>query len=426
MTSALLAALILAAAPAPKDSANSTADWPQWRGPNRDGKSLEKDIVFPKSGPKLLWQSDKIGMGYGQPAVVGNKLFIIGGADNKPGSAESLICMTHEKGEQVWKQPIGTSAGTFNAGWGGGPRSTPTVTDGMVYALGATGDLVCCTADSGKIVWQKNVVKDFGGKIPTWGYSESPLVDDGHVVVTPGNGTGMVALDAKTGKTAWKCEEFKDSAGYSSIIPMMHGKTKLYIQQTMSSALGVNAKTGKLIFKTGEIKRRTAVIPTPVFFEDYIFFTAGYGAGCECYKLSGEGDDIKAEKVYTDYKTIANHHGGVIAIDDKVYGHSDSGGWTCFAFTKANSDPVWQKSSFGKGSITYADGHFFCYQEKDGDLAVIKASTEGWNEVGHVKIPKTSTTRPNQGKVWAHPVIAQGKLFLRDFDLLFVYDLKSK
>jgi outer membrane protein assembly factor BamB len=422
MTSALFAAFLFAAAPVPKGGSES--DWPQWRGPNRDGKSLETGIVFPKSGPKLLWQTDKIGIGYGQPAVVGNRLYIIGGADNKPGSEEWVACLSADNGQEVWKQNLGTSAGNFNSGWGGGPRSTPTIINGQVVALGATGDLVCMDADSGKVTWRKNLVKEYGGKIPTWGYSESPLVDDGHVVVTPGSGTGMVALSLKD---VWKGKKFSDAAGYSSIITMMHGDTKLYIQQTMQSALGVHAKTGKLAFKTGEIKRKVAVIPTPVIDGDFIFFTAGYQAGCECYKVTGKGDSITAEKVYSDYKTISNHHGGVINIKDKVFGHSDGGGWTCFAFTKASADPVWQTSKeLGKGAISYADGHFFCYEEKGGTLAVIKASTEGWNEIGRMTIPKTSTKRPNQGKVWAHPVIAQGKLFLRDFDLMFVYDIKGK
>ena len=427
MTAAFLAAFALAAAPAPMGTAISAADWPQWLGPNRDGKSAEKGIVFPKGGPKLAWKVDDIGIGYGQPSVVGNRLYVMGGADNKPGAPEWLLCLNVENGEQIWKQEIGTTAGTFDGpGYGCGPRSTPTVAAGMIYVLGSTGDLVCFQAEDGKKVWSKNIVKDFGGKIPHWGYAESPLVDDGHVIVTPGSGTGMVALDAKTGSTVWTCKEFKDGAGYSSIIPMKLGDVTLYIQQTMESAIGVKAKDGKLAFKTGEIKRKVAVIPSPVISGEYVFFTAGYGAGCETYQLSLEGDSVKAKKIFSDNKSIVNHHGGVIAVGDLIFGHSDSGGWTCLDFKKDPGEALWQSGKLGKGSVSYADGMLFCYAEKDGELAVIKVSPKGWEEVGRMSLPSKSKTRPSSGKVWPHPVIAQGKLFLRDYEKLFAFDLKPK
>ncbi len=424
MTAIFLVAIALAA-PTPKDAATGS-DWPQWRGPNRDGKSAATGIVFPKSGPKLLWETAKVGAGYGSPAVVGNHVYIIGGSGNKAGAEESLRCLNLADGKELWKLDLSTTPGRFSDGWGGGPRSTPTVADNHIYVLGATGDLVCATLD-GKKVWSKNLVKDFGGKIPNWGYAESPLVDDGHVVVTPGSDTGMVALDAKTGKTAWECKEFSDAAGYSSIVPMMLGGKKLYIQQTMSHAIGVFAKDGKLAFSTGDIKRRTAVIPTPVISGEYVFFTAGYGAGCECYKLSLDGDKVNADQVFSN-KAITNHHGGVIGQGDFVFGHSDSGsGWTMLNLKTKDADVAWKSTKLGKGSVTYADGLFFCYEERSGDLAVVKATpdTKEWTEVGRMSLPSKSTTRPNSGKVWPHPVIAQGRLFLRDYDKLFVFDLKS-
>jgi len=423
MTAALFIALALAA-PAPKD-AGTGADWPQWRGPHRDGKSTETGLVIPKSGLPLAWTNKDIGIGYGQTAVVGDRLYLVGGSDNKSGSPEALHCLALADGKELWKLDLGTSPGKFSEGWGGGPRSTPTVVDGHVYALGATGELVCATID-GKKIWSKSLVKDFNGNIPQWGYSESPLVDDGRVVVTPGSGTGMIALDAKTGKTIWACKDFDDGAGYSSIMPMMLGGKKLYIQQTMKSALGVFADSGKLAFKTGEIARRTAVIPTPIVSGDYVFFTAGYGAGSECYLLSLAGDKVNAKKIYTNLKTLQNHHGGVIELGDNVFGHSDSGGWTMLPFKKESPEALWQNGKFGKGSVTFADGYFFCYQEKDGEIVVVKATPEKWDEVSRFKIPATSSKRPKSGKVWPHPVVARGKLFLRDFELLHVYDLKAK
>ncbi len=424
MSPALLLTACLMAAPAVGDG-----DWPQWRGPNRDGKSLETGLLknWPKDGPKLAWENLKVGHGYGSPAVVGDKVYILGGEGNKAGDAEHCLCLNLKDGTEVWKTPLGTSPGRFSDGWGGGPRSTPTVANDMVYCLGATGDLVCLKADSGKQVWKKNLVKDFGGGIggPNWGYSESPLVDGDNLICTPGKGTGMIALNAKTGDTVWSCKEFKDGAGYSSIVPADIGGVRIYLQQTMESSLAVRAKDGKLMFRNAELNRNIAIIPSPVFADNHVFFTAGYGAGCECYKLAVDGDKVTATKVYAKYKTVSNHHGGVIQIGDHIYGHNNAGKWVCFAFKEAKDAAVWDYQRFGKGAITYADGHFICYDENNGNVAVIKATTEGWTEVGSMKLPKLSKTPKAKGQIWAHPVVAHGKLFLRDYDYLFCFDLKK-
>ena len=272
---------------------------------------------------------------------------------------------------------------------------------------------MCLDAAAGKRVWKKNLVSDFGGGVPQWGYSESPLVDGGNVVVTPGNKTGMVALEADTGEVAWKCEELKDGAGYSAIIPVDVGGVRTYVQQTMAHAVGVRAADGKLLFSTGEIGRRVAVIPTPVVVGDLAFFTSGYGAGCECYRLKADGTGgVTAEKVYSKNKVLANHHGGVIEQGGYVFGHSDSDGgqWVCFDYKAGADEPVWKAKGPGKGSITYADGHFYLYGEGKGELVRIKATNAGFEEAGRFTIPQASADRKGtQGKVWPHPVVANGK-----------------
>ncbi len=408
-------------------------DWPQWRGPNRDGRSGDTvpATKWPAEGPKLAWSITDpklIGTGYGSPSVVGDKLFILGATNAKQDATEFVTCLNLKTGQKIWQTELKTTSGKYNDGWGGGPRSTPTVDKDRVYVLGATGDLVCLTADKGKLEWSKNLVKDFGGSIPTWGYSESVLVDGDNVVCTPGNKTGMVALDKKTGKTVWECKEFNDGAGYSSIVIADVGGVKQYVQQTMNSALGVRAKDGKLLWKiSGGIGRRVAVIPSPVVSKDnYVFFTAGYGAGCECIKLEKDGEGTKATVVYDKNKVVANHHGGVLLDGDFIYGHSDSSGWVCFDMKKGGDDAVWKDKGVGKGSVSYASGLLYCYSESDGTLARVKATDKGYEQIDKLKIPQTSKLRPNQGKVWAHPVIANGKLILRDYELLFVYDLGGK
>ncbi|MGL6094220.1 MAG: PQQ-binding-like beta-propeller repeat protein [Fimbriiglobus sp.] len=407
----------------------TAADWPQWRGPNRDGKSADTNLLkaWPDAGPRLVWSvsaPDAIGAGYGSPAVVGDRLFILGSDSAKKDGQEYCAALSVADGKPIWRVGLKTSPGDFNDGWGGGTRSTPTVDGDTLYALGSTGDLVALKLADGKEVWRKNLVKDFGGGIPVWGYSESVLVDGNNVICTPGGKGGMVALDKATGKTVWQCKEFTDGAGYSSVIPTVVGGVRQYVQQTMGSGVGVRAKDGKMLWKVGEIGRKVAVIPTPIVKDGGVFFTAGYGAGCEYYTLAAAGDGTKATKVYTKNNNVVNHHGGVIELGGNVFGFSDGKGWVCFDFTKGPDDTVWANKGPGKGSITFADGHFYCYGEAKGELVRIKATADAWEPAGKLTIPKTSKLRPGNGKVWAHPVISNGKLYLRDYEMLYVYDLK--
>ena len=337
---------------------------------------------------------------------------------------EFCVCLSTADGKQLWRTPLQTAPGKFLDGWGAGPRSSPTVDGEQVYVLGTTGDLLCLNAADGKEVWRKNLVSDFGGKIPTWGYSESVLVDGDKLICTPGDAGGMIALNKADGSVVWQCKELDAAAGYSSIIAAVVGDVKQYIQQTMKSGVGVRAGDGKLLWTAGKIGRRTAVIPTPIVHENQVFYTSGYGAGCELVDLTPDGNGGTTAKLAYDNTVIANHHGGVIRVGDYIYGHSDRNGWVCYEYKKGEGDPVWQSSKLGKGSIAFADGQFYCYAENDGALARIKASTDGWEETGRFTIPKLSELRGRtKGKVWAHPVIANGKLYLRDYEKLYCFDI---
>ncbi|MGL6075896.1 MAG: PQQ-binding-like beta-propeller repeat protein [Fimbriiglobus sp.] len=406
-------------------SAASAADWPQWRGPNRDGKSADTKLMvgFPEGGPELAWsvtaEINEIGTGYGSVSVVGDKVFMLGADGAKNGASEFVTCLHAKTGKRIWQTPVKTGPGKLLDGWGAGPRSTPTVDADHLYVLGAMGDLTCLATKDGMEVWHVNLVEKYGGGIPTWGYSESPLVDGDKVVVTPGNKNGMVALNKKTGKLIWATSALNDGAGYAGIIPAKIKGEKQYITQTMQNAVGVDADSGELLWKTGKIGRKTAVIPTPIVTGDKAFFTAGYGAGCELIDLSGD----KAKVVYNN-TMIANHHGGVIEHEGKLYGHSDGKAqWFCYDYLKGGEDLIWQSKNLGKGSISFADGQFYCFSEDQGTLVTIKASDKDWTETGRFNIPSKSTVRPGRGKVWAHPVIANGKLYLRDYDKLFVYNI---
>jgi outer membrane protein assembly factor BamB len=428
MTFPLIVASLLALAAPDAAPVAPAGPWPQWLGPNRDGKSAETGLRkgFPGDGPKLLWQvtdPDVIGTGYGSPAVVGGKIYLIGGDSAKKDAGTFCVCLNEADGKPVWKMPLSTSQGDFLDQWGGGPRATPTVDGDRLFVLDPTGDLVALETATGKVVWSKNLVKDFGGVIPKWGYSESVLVDGDKVVCTPCSKGGMVALSKATGEVVWKCDGLTDKPGYSSIVVTTVGGVRQYVQQTEEHAVGVDAENGKLLWSVGEIKRKVAVIPTPVVMPggQEVFFTAGYGAGGELVRIA---DDGKSAKVVNTTKVMENHHGGVIEYQGKIFGHSNSKNWVCYD-PKEPDDAVWSTTKLDKGSITYADGQFYCYGEGKGTLVTIKATDKGWEETGRFTIPETSKLRPKMGRVWAHPVVADGKLFLRDYELLFVYDISG-
>jgi outer membrane protein assembly factor BamB len=411
----------------------AAADWPQWRGPNRDGKSADTGLLqeWPKGGPKLLWKIDTLGGGYGAPAVVGDRIYILSGESATDFAPEYVVCLNVADGKELWRTKLAEQQtgpegvqGKFRM-YGGGPRSTPTVAGDFVYGLGGTGDLACVATSDGKLVWRKNLAADFGGRVPSWGYSESPLVDDGKVVCCAGGKGGAVALDAKTGDTVWRCRDLTDDAGYSSFVVAEVGGVRQYVTQTSVKGIGVRANDGKLLWRVGEIGRAIAVIPTPVVAGDgHVFFTAGYRAGCELYKLDPDGSGgTRATKVYSRNKVLDNQHGGVVEVGGYVYGYSDSQRWVCFDYRKGPDEPVWTSNKLGKGSVTYADGHLVCYAESDGTVALVKATPVGWQEAGRFTLPVKSKLRPPGGRFWPHPVVAHGRLYLRDTEHLCCYDV---
>jgi len=262
--------------------------------------------------------------------------------------------------------------------------------------------------------------KDFSGTLPQWGYAESPLVDGDRVVLTPGGEKGtLVALNKKTGAVVWQTKDFTDPANYSSIIIVNYGGVKQYVQLTPANVVGVAAEDGKVLWKAAR-KGNVAVIPTPIFDDGSVYVTSGYGAGCNLFKVGADSGKFSAEQVYAN-KVMANHHGGVIKIGPDVYGFSEGKGWTCQDFK--SGEPKWQeREKLGKGSIAFADGRFYLRKEDGkGTIALIEASPEGYKEHGHFDQPKRTSM-----KSWTHPVIAGGKLFIRDQDLLLCYDVKAK
>ena len=386
-------------------------DWPQWRGQDRDGICKEKGLLtkWPADGPPLAWDTKGLGTGFSSVAIAGGTIYTLG--DLKDGSY--AIALSEADGAPLWKTKIGDSGGHRKYP---GTRSTPTVDGGQVFVLNQHSDIVCLDAKSGDLVWKKNLESDFGGKMMSgWRYSESPLVDGDRVVCTPGGRDGtLLALDRKTGAKLWQTRDWTDAAGYSSIIiATIHG-ARQYVQLTGKSVAGVEPETGRVLWKAPR-QGKTAVIPTPVVDGDIVFVTSGYGIGCNGFQITRKGSAWSAEELYAN-KEIANHHGGVILVDGHAYGTTGS---TFRCVELESGDGVFNERSAGKGSILYAGGRFILRTE-NGAVSLIEASPEGMAEVSKFKQPDRS-----EHKAWPHPVIANGKLYLRDQDILLCYDVSS-
>ena len=387
-------------------------DWPQWRGPDRTGVSKETGLLkaWPAGGPARLWMFENAGKGYSAPAIVAGKYFTIGTRDD----AEALFILDANTGKEIRVAKIGS---ILENKWGDGPRGTPAVDGDRVYALSGTGDLVCISIADGKVLW-KVTMKSLGGSIPNWGYTESVLVDGNKVLCTPGGGKGTVAaLDKMTGKVIWQSADIKELAHYSSIVPATINGTPQYVQRNEKSVFGLAANDGRLLWQT-DFPGRTAMIPTPIVSGNEVYVTAGYGTGCKMVRIEA---DNKVTVVYEN-KVAKNHHGGFVKIGEFLYGHGDPQ-WICQNFK--TGEEVWGTRAFKKGAVTAAEGMLYCLEEDTGTVALVEASPAGWKEISRFTPSPASKIRSESGKRWTHPVISNGKLYLRDQDLIYCYDVKK-
>ena len=411
------------AAKAGKDAATPGKDWPQWRGPNRDGKSTETQLLkrWPQNGPPLAWKTEGLGMGYATVAIAGDKILTMG----DKGKDQLVIALDLATHEPVWTARVGEP-------WGdGGPRCTPTIDGELTYALGAHGDLVCLATADGKGVWRKNLTKDFGGKMMSgWGYSESPLVDGDKLICTPGgDSAAIVALDKKTGETIWKSKlpplgpKGKDGAAYSSAVVSDGAGVRQYVQLMGRGAVGVAADDGRFLWCYNHIASDVANVPTCIVEGDFVFATASYKNGAGLVKLSkGPNKGVKATEVYyLEPDQFENHHGGVVLVKGCLYGGSgqNNGAPTCIDFKSGKI--LWKADGVGRRSaaVTYADGHLY-FRYEDNTMALLEANPLGLKVVGKFQLPTRG------GPSWPHPVIADGKLYIRHEGTLLCYDIKAK
>ena len=387
-------------------SAQTAGNWPQWRGANRDGISKETGLLkqWPADGPPLVWKATGAGGGYSSLAISQGRIFTMG----LRGDREVIAAFDVATGKQVWATPHGSA---FRNDRGDGPRGTPTVEGNRLYALGGAGDLSALDTTTGKVIWTMNVLQKFGGQNITWGISESPLIIGERLLVNPGGpGASIVALNKKDGSLIWKSQS--DAAGYSSGIPVQIGTTTQVVFFTHNRAVGLDLKDGKLLWEYARAANRVANVATPVVRGNRVFISSDYGTGAGLLEIKADG---QAQEVYFT-KDMRNHHSSSILIGDHLYGFS-SGILTAMRFD--TGEVAWRDRSVGKGSLVYADGNLYAFSE-NGVVGLVEATPTGYSEKGRFRITQDSLP------TWTHPVVAGGRLYLRDQDTIYAYDVREK
>jgi outer membrane protein assembly factor BamB len=422
-------------------------DWPHWNGVNRNGTSSEKGLLqkWPEGGPALAWRVDSLGGGDSAPSIAQGKIYGMSSREGK----DLVWALSEKDGKVLWTTPVGETHVQRVPQSKEGPGCTPTVDGDRLYVLGMGGNLTCLDHATGKVVWQKNLIKDFAGQMPMWSYRESPLVDGDKVICTPGGTKAtIVALNKLTGETVWesKLEEAAaptpapmpppgrggfgrfgpgSAAGYSSAIPVDFDGERQYVQLTAKALVGVSAKDGRVLWRYNAPANRMGIsCSSPIFQDGMVFAASAYGAGGGLAKLTKGGDGkINAQEMYFTNK-MQNHHGGMVVTDGCLYGANggnEGGALICLDFQTGKV--LWDKrgdKKVAKGSIALADGRIY-YRQESGTVVLVEPNKEKYIEQGRFEQPDRSNT-----PAWAHPVIANGKLYIRDQGLLFCYDIRSK
>ncbi len=388
--------------------------WTGFRGASRDNISTETGLLkeWPEEGPELLWKATGLGEGYSSVSIAEGTLYTMGNLDGK----ELVFALNLKDGNEIWTIPTGGKV--FEESRGNGPRCTPTIDDYRVYGLGGNGDMICIDSISGNSLWSKNILDDFSAKNIKWGISESVLIDGEKLICTPGGKKGtIVALNKITGEVIWTGKiPGNPAAGYASPIRIEVGGVAQYVSFTSKGVVSVSAEDGTFLWKDDSSANKVANCSTPLYEKGKLFYASGYGTGATLLDLNSSGNKVNS-KVRYQTKEMKNHHGGMILLDGYVYGSNDPGILTCMDFK--TGDVVWKNRSVGKGSLAYADGMLYLRSEK-GPIALIEATSEGYQEKGKFDQPFRS-----EFSSWPHPVVFDGKLFIRDMDTLLCYQIKA-
>ena len=401
-------------------------DWPQWRGADRANRSSETGLFanWGTDGPPLSWTAEGLGSGYASVSVVGQRIFTTGNFSNN----QSVVAVDAKTGKVLWTSPISDSAPKHGYD---GSRSTPTVDGDKLYVVSSDGAIVCLAASDGKTIWRRDFDEFKGQMMSGWGFSESPLVDGDHVICTPGGRNAIVvALNKETGENVWECslaegknqsdgDNLNEGAGYASAVISEGGGVRQYVQLVGKGLIGVRASDGKLMWRYSRVGNTTANIPTALVDGDYVFTSTGYGTGSALLKLTGDNQGgVKMEEVYwLDGNQLQNKHGGMTLVDGYIYcGHGNGNGLP-ICVEMMSGKTAWgpeRGKGDGETSTIFADGHIV-FRREDGTVILATATPEKFDVIG--------TFKPvyQEGKTWAHPVIANGMLYLREQGKLMAY-----
>lgn len=399
--SALAALAALAAAE------TRAADWPTFLGPNRDGRSPDTGLLrqWPAGGPALLWKNESIGAGWSSVAVVGGRVYTTG----NEGDSQMLICLDDKSGKELWRAAQGPRA-THNKY--PGARATPTVDGDRIYLTGGEGLLTCQSAKDGRVLWKKEMRRDFDGKVGGWQYAESVLILGGLAVVTPGGEHPVVALDKASGRVAWKSDK-PGTAGYSSLVPITLGGRTVLVNGSQSGLLAVDAKTGRELARCPFAENNVANAPTPAFADGRLFWAVGYNKGGVCLSVDASAGALKLGEAWTT-RDFACHPGNYVVAQGKVYGKG-KGALVCADLK--TGETLWQERG-GAGQVTWADGLLFSLADTGGRLTLLDPSADGSRVKGSLQVA-------GSGNSWSHPVVINGHLYVRYDTNLYCFDVRK-
>ncbi len=398
------------------------ADWPQWRGPLRNGTTPETGLLqaWPADGPPLVWQRTNLGSGYAAPVVVGDRLYVLA---NEGLENEFARALATADGQTLWTTRLGRVGRPDQRPNFPAARSTPTVDGELLYALGSDGDLACLETATGRVRWRKNLQTDFGGKPGEWAYAESPLVDGDAVICTPGGAEATVlALNKKTGEVLWKAAlPEADEAAYASAIVVETGGVRQVVQLLQKGLVALDRPTGRLRWRYPKpVSRFNANIPSPLASADLIYVaSAGTGGGAVRVRPANGGTGF--EELYFESK-LPTAIGGAVAAGEHLYGTTAQ---VLMCVERATGKVLWEERAIGPASLCYADGRLYLHGE-NGEVALVEPSPEGYRERGRFSPPGRPKRSHPMEKSWAYPIVAHGRLYLRDHDVLWCYDVKAK
>jgi outer membrane protein assembly factor BamB len=387
----------------------SPADWPSYRGPNGDGiTKADFGKAWSGGGPKELWKT-KAGNGFSSITVSGNLACTLETREFEGSPTEYCVALDATSGKELWAMPLKLAkydGGGDSGGGGDGARSTPTISGDKVYVYGGNLDLYCFDAKSGKVIWKKDIPRDYGGKNIKWQNATSPIIEDDLVIVSGGgSGAAFLAFNKTNGTLKWKSED--DAITHATPTPAtLHGVHQV-IFFTQKGLVGVTPKDGKVLWRQ-PYKFSISTAASPIVYEDVVYCSAGYGVGAGAYKIEKNGSSWSSKELWRkEGNDVANHWSTPVCKDGYLYG--------MFQFKNYGNGPVkcvdirtgeikWSKEGFGPGNVIMSGDRVLALSDK-GELVLFSAVPDAYKELARADVL--------EGKCWSTPTLAAGRIFAR-------------